>query len=153
MNAESGPPPAPTADTDLRGYLLGRWRLDRVISTPEGGELGTFTGSAEFTDVRPALLRYREEGELRFGTHVGPAYRTLWYRTTGAATAEVTFDHGGFFHTVDLRGPRWNAEHLCVADLYRVEYLVRDENTWAQRWRVTGPAKNHVIATDYHRGG
>ncbi|WP_443098124.1 DUF6314 family protein [Actinoalloteichus sp. AHMU CJ021] len=24
---------------------------------------------------------------------------------------------------------------------------------WAQRWRVTGPAKNHVIATDYHRGG
>ena len=68
------PPPRTIAIPDTLAFLRGRWRLERRLSDHRSGVCGTFTGDAEFAATDdPAVLRYVERGELRFGGHAGPA--------------------------------------------------------------------------------
>ncbi|MEU6132980.1 DUF6314 family protein [Saccharopolyspora sp. NPDC047091] len=135
---------------DLARYLTGRWVLRRDIVDDAGARLGGFAGEAVFTADAGELV-YRETGELELGAHRGPAHRTLHYRLADPATAAVHFDHGGFFHDLDLRSGRWLVEHPCRADLYRGEFAVHGPDSWWQRWHVAGPAKHHVLTTDFSR--
>ncbi|OZM71792.1 hypothetical protein CFN78_18360 [Amycolatopsis antarctica] len=137
--------------TDLESYLGGHWRIDRVIVDAAGAPAGGFTGHAAITPEGDGVLRYRERGTLRLGTHTGEASRTLRYEVTGPGRADVRFEHGGFFHAVDLREGRWRTEHPCAADLYRVAYRVLGPGQWSQEWTVSGPAKDHTIRSAFHR--
>jgi hypothetical protein len=136
---------------DLAAYFGGEWRLDREIRTADGDPAGEVTGTATFTEADGVLV-YHEEGELRLGGYTGPVTRALHYRPAGAGRASVHFDHGGFFHDLDLRDGHWTADHPCRADFYRGEYRVADAAHWRQRWAVRGPAKDHVIVTRFSRG-
>ncbi|MFC4082121.1 DUF6314 family protein [Amycolatopsis samaneae] len=135
---------------DLAAYFTGTWRLTRDIVTTGGGDAGAVTGTATFTPAEDVLV-YVEEGELRLGGYVGPMSRTLHYRLTGLDRAEVHFDHGGFFHDLDLGAGRWSTDHPCRADRYHGEFRVLDDARWQQEWTVTGPAKDHVILTRFVR--
>ena len=135
---------------DLTGYFAGEWRLDREILTADGEPAGEVAGTATFTEADGALV-YFEEGQLRLGGYTGPVSRTLHYRPVGPGRAAVHFDHGGFFHDVDLREGRWSAEHPCRADFYRGEYRVLDAGRWRQEWAVRGPAKDHLIVSRFSR--
>lgn len=135
---------------DLTGYLAGTWRLHREIHDPDGAPLGTFTGTATFTP-READLDYVERGTLSLGGYSGPAHRALRYHVTGPGQAAVHFDHGGFFHDLDLRDGLWRAEHPCSADLYRGEFHIQGPDRWIQHWSVSGPTKNHALTTTYLR--
>lgn len=141
---------APVPAPDLAEYFAGRWVLRRDIADDAGARLGGFAGEAEFTAGSGELV-YRETGELELGDHRGPAQRTLHYRLLDPATASVHFDHGGYFHDLDLRSGRWRVEHPCRADLYRGEYAVHGPGSWWQRWHVAGPAKAHVLTTEFTR--
>lgn len=136
--------------TDLPGYLTGRWRLDREIHEPDGTPIGTFTGTATFT-ADGEVLDYAESGTLATGGYSGPAHRALRYHVTGPGQAEVYFDYGEFFHDLDLRHGAWRTDHPCSADLYRGEFHTHDADRWTQAWTVSGPTKNHVLRTTYHR--
>jgi hypothetical protein len=135
---------------DLAAYFGGAWRLDREIRTADGAPAGEVAGTATFTEVDGVLV-YHEEGELRLGGHTGPVTRTLHYRPVGPGRASVHFDHGGFFHDLDLREGRWTADHPCRADRYRGEFRVTGAAHWRQEWTVRGPAKDHVIVTRFSR--
>lgn len=135
---------------DLADYLTGRWQLDREIVGDAGEMIGTFTGSATVAPQDDVLV-FHEEGTLAFGTHSGPAERTLHYRVTGAGRAAVHFTHGGFFHGVDLRDGSCSTNHPCRDDLYSGEYLVLGPDEWRLTWTVVGPAKDHVIRSDFRR--
>ncbi|SFB56027.1 hypothetical protein SAMN05216266_11988 [Amycolatopsis marina] len=135
---------------ELAGFLAGNWLVEREIATAADIRIGTFHGTVVVEAVDGELV-YREEGVLDLGTHRGPATRVLRYRPTGAARADVHFEHGGYFHDVDLCTGRWQVEHPCRADHYLGEYRVFGSTHWQQRWQVTGPAKDHTIVTDFRR--
>jgi hypothetical protein len=93
-------------------------------------------------DPGPELC-YLETGELRFGTHTGPATRTLRYQGRPDGTVDVRFVDGHLFYRLDLRSGRCVAVHQCRADRYEITYLVLSENAMEERWRVQGPGKDY----------
>jgi hypothetical protein len=139
--------------SDLAGFLLGDWRLDRsVLDTSGRGLDGHFRGVARFTldDHTPGLLRYVEHGALRLGSHRGPASRRLTYHVHGA-WARVTFDDGRYFHDLDLREGVWEVEHPCGDDRYHGRFEVDDIRRWRHQWTVNGPHKHQLLLTVLER--
>jgi hypothetical protein len=139
--------------SDLAGFLLGSWRLDREVGdASRGGLTGHFSGVARFTldGHVPRLLRYVEHGTLRLGAHRGPASRRLNYHVEGA-WARVTFDDGRHFHDLDLREGVWEVEHACGDDRYDGRFEVDDAHRWRQQWTVSGPHKQQLIRTVLER--
>ncbi len=94
------------------------------------------------TPSTPAL-RYLETGELRFGTHTGPATRALRYQGRPDGTVDVRFADGHLFYRLDLRSGRCVAVHQCRADRYEITYLALSENAMEERWQVRGPGKDY----------
>jgi Family of unknown function (DUF6314) len=140
---------------DTLAFLRGRWRLERRLDDRRAGVCGTFTGDAEFAATDdPAVLRYTEDGELRFGGHTGPARRVLLFRALPDGAADVRFADGRGFYVLDLRSGQWSARHGCGADEYTVSYLVRAPGLLEERWHVVGPRKAYeTVATLRRRPG
>ena len=157
---------------DTLGFLAGGWRLNRSLTDHLSGVSGVFSGTADFGPVasggtapfgppgsgnaaawpadRPGALSYLEEGELRFGTHAGPATRSLtWLGVAGAA--DVRFPGGRPFCLVDLRAGSWNGDHPCHPDSYLISYRVLGPDQFEERWRVRGPAKDYDAAATFTR--
>jgi hypothetical protein len=80
---------------------------------------------------------------LRFGTHTGPATRTLCYQGRPDGTVDVRFADGHLFYRLDLRSGHCVAVHQCRADRYEITYLVLSENAMEERWQVQGPGKDY----------
>lgn len=135
---------------DLRSFLAGAWRLERVIDDARLRLAGAMTGSAVFAPDG-ALLRYREAGELRFGPYRGAASQTYLYRFVALHRAEVLLADGRFFHRLDLSAGSTAVTHHCAADLYRGRIDVVSPDEWAMNWRVDGPRKQQRIVTRLRR--
>jgi hypothetical protein len=139
-------PTIPVPDT--LAFLRGWWRLERRLDDHRSGARGTFTGDAEFAATDdPAVLRYEERGELRFGGHTGPARRALMFRGLPDGAVDVRFADGRAFYVLDLRSGRWTARHGCGADDYVVSYFVPAAGVLEERWYVTGPSKAYETVT------
>jgi hypothetical protein len=141
--------------SDTLAFAAGHWRIERVLADHRSGTQGRFTGEAVLSEPVPgepdapgAALRYLETGELRFGTHSGPATRTLDYQGRTDGTVDVRFADGHLFYRLDLRSGRCEAVHQCRADRYEITYLVLSEDVMEEHWRVQGPGKDYrAIAT------
>jgi hypothetical protein len=133
-------------------YLCGDWDVVREISDYRGGQEGWFRGHARF---RPSgdgqVLRYTEDGELEFGSHRGPASRTLIYASRPDGTADVRFADGREFYQLDLREGSWQAEHPCRADQYTVTVTRLTADSFTETWHVAGPGKDYELRTSYRR--
>jgi hypothetical protein len=143
---------------DHRSGTQGRFTGSATLSEPVPGEpvpgepvLGSAAlsepalgeaGDPGLAPSRPALC-YLETGELRFGTHTGPATRTLRYQGRPDGTVDVRFTGGHLFYRLDLRSGRCEAVHQCRADRYEITYLVLSENAMEERWQVQGPGKDY----------
>jgi len=130
-------------------FLRGRWRVRRRMVDHRSGAEGEFAGSAEFTDD----LSYREDGELRFGGHRGPATRSLRYVDLGGGGFDVKFADGRDFYRLDLEDGGWSAEHACVADTYVVTGRITGPDSFTEHWHATGPAKDYELSAEYRRAG
>jgi Family of unknown function (DUF6314) len=159
----SRPPAADAGGAVLRPapntarFLLGGWNVVREIRDHRSGETGSFRGTARL-EPEPGgnagiALSYRELGELTFGGHHGPATRSLSYRERPDGAADVRFNDGRPFYHLDLRAGHCQAEHLCGADRYLVSVRVLSDDSFAEMWRVTGPAKDYEMTTTYVRAG
>jgi hypothetical protein len=139
-------PPGATLD-----FVRGRWRVDRLLADFRSGQRGTFAGSAAFARIDGGAaegeLEYREQGELRFGAHLGPASRSLLYRPVPDGLAEVLFADRRPFYRLDLRSGCWQAEHPCNRDLYAVTIRVLGPDCFTEHWRTSGPGKDYEITT------
>ena len=120
----------------------GRWTVSRQI-TPARDPAGTFTGTATWTRTENGLA-YHETGELRVGTHppMQAERRYLW-----RPDLTVWFDDGRFFHQVPATGGA--TSHWCDPDQYDVTYDFDGWPTFRVIWRVTGPAKDYVMVSEY----
>jgi hypothetical protein len=147
------PPPVTRLGAGTLAFLRGSWHLDRVLDDRRQGVSGTFSGEAQFAPAGdPAVLRYCERGQLTFGGHCGPAWRSLLYRGLPGGAADVRFADGREFYRLDLASGRWRAKHVCAGrDDYVVTFLVVTADLLEERWRVTGPGKDYVSLTMFRR--
>jgi hypothetical protein len=133
-------------------FLRGDWDVERRISDRRAVRDGVFCGTARF---RPAAdgqaLEYTEDGELRFGSHCGPARRSLIYRGCADGAADVRFADGREFYRLDLRSGTWPADHPCRADRYHVTVTRLSPDSFTETWQVAGPDKDYELETTYRR--
>jgi hypothetical protein len=137
-------------------FLSGDWNVVRRINDHSSGQVGSFRGTASFrpcAESRPRTLVYTESGELRLGSHRGPAGRRLLVLDPGDGTVDVQFADGREFYRLDLRLGACAAEHPCRADQYDVTVTRLSADSYAETWRVTGPAKDYELQTTYTRTG
>jgi hypothetical protein len=138
-------------------YLLGRWQVERRLADFTGAGTGTFTGQASWTPVESgtgaagAALAYREDGELVWRGHRGPAYRELLYGAGPDGTADVRFADGRPFYRLDPRDGRWTAGHDCGPDRYEVTGELTGPDTLTERWHARGPDTDYEIITTLTR--
>ena len=85
---------------DLRGFLLGRWSVQRAIN----GDGGAFAGLATFAADGAGALSWHELGRLRLGLYRGEARRRYRIEPEGEERWTVRFEDGRSFHPLDLRG-------------------------------------------------
>jgi hypothetical protein len=140
---------------EVLAFLAGSWRVERSVRDLASGDEGRFHGTTVFSPCEGGALLHRESGTFTWQGVARPAERTLRFLpgAADAGTADVRFADGRPFHDLDLTTGHWVADHPCAADLYRGEFTVRDADRWRTVWRVRGPAKDLVLATDYARVG
>lgn len=125
----------------------------RQISDHRAGLDGWFRGQARFLPAADdQMLQYHEDGELQFGSHRGPAVRSLIYCGRPDGAADVRFADGREFYLLDLRSGLSQAEHLCRADKYLVTVTRLGPDKFTESWRVVGPDKDYGLHTTYVRG-
>ena len=96
-------------------------------------------------------LEYTEHGELAFGTHQGPAFRSLVYTGRADGAADVRFADGRPFFRLDLRTGHCQAEHPCKTDQYLVTVTRQGRDCFTERWQVAGPEKDYEMTATYTR--
>lgn len=143
-----GRQPWPVAQ--LRPFLTGAWAIRRSVIDSQSGIRGTYTGVAEFTALKNDL-RYRELGELSFGSYRGVSHRDLLFAFQENGCAEVLFADGRPFHTLDLRSGTDRVTHLCGSDAYYGCFKAIDSNSLCVDWLIKGPRKNQRLSTCYTR--
>jgi Family of unknown function (DUF6314) len=161
---------ATASDDDTLGFLAGEWNVLRWISDHRTGTDGEFRGRASFRprpeadsspdhgspdhgSVNHGALEYIEHGELAFGAHQGPAFRSLIYSGRADGAADVWFADGRPFFRLDLRTGHCQAEHPCNADQYLVTVTRQGEDCFTGSWQVAGPEKDYEMTATYTRRG
>ena len=137
--------------------MAGRWRAERLITDYRSGITGVFIGTASFTRLGdpadPGALAYREDGELVYGRHRGPASRSLLYLPAANGAMAVQFADGRDFYALDLRSGTCQAEHPCGQDSYYVTVRLLGPDAYTEHWRVTGRGKDYLMTTTLTRIG
>lgn len=139
------------------GYLRGQWSLTRLITDHRLGQVGRFVGQASFVpspgEASGVRLDYREHGELSFGGHRGPAWRSLILQAAPDGTVDVLFADGREFYRLDLRTGDWRAEHPCNEDRYLVTVRVLSADQFTESWQARGPDKDYDMTATLIRTG
>jgi len=140
---------------DLKAYFSGHWTLSRTMNDLKLNMPGAMEGLAsfslaEFEDGLSGLL-YHENGELRFGDYREDVNRSYQYIIREPRSADIRFDDRRFFYHLDLTSGRCLMEHQCGDDMYRGRIRVDNEDVWRISWFISGPRKEIVLDTRYHR--
>jgi hypothetical protein len=131
---------------DTFSFLLGQWSLERSLTDHRSGTDGRFEGQVTVAgglSGRDRRARYHETGTMRFGTHQGPASRSLELVRLESTVVMVHFADGKPFVELDLRGGTWRSSHPCREDSYEILTVVRSPGEVEERWRVRGPTKDY----------
>jgi hypothetical protein len=137
--------------SSLAAYLLGTWRVKRLIHDRRCAAVGRLAGSAQFTPC-DAGIGWREDGCLRFGGYEGSVSQAYLLTDLQGEAAAVRFAGGRFFYRLDLAEGRGYAVHECAPDRYVGRYWRVGADCWRLAWRITGPRKDLLVATRYTRG-
>ena len=135
--------------------FIGRWSITRRIQDNLDGSVSSFFGEANIKKSG-RHFRYEEKGKLSLGDQVTlNAKQSYFWRPVGYSVFNIFFSNGDFFHKLDLgmaaKSAGYLAEHLCIADLYKVQYSFVQFPDWQTVWRVTGPKKKYHIHNYFKR--
>jgi hypothetical protein len=135
---------------DTLGFLLGEWRLDRVINDYRGAVRASFHGVATVTTGWQGGC-YLEISEMCTGAYRGPARRVLRYVTFDDMTLRLSFSDGRPFVDLDLRSGIWWATHPCGEDTHELTTVVLSDDVVEERWHVVGPLTHYAATTTLTR--
>lgn len=145
---------------DTLSFLQGRWTLARDLTDHRSGTDGRFEGSVLIAEARPGQnppfgprARYDEEGTLHFGSHVGPASRTLDLVRLESAVVMLYLADGTPFVDLDLRSGSWRSVHICRDDHHEIVTVARSIGEVEERWRVRGPTTDYDAVAILRRVG
>lgn len=130
--------------------LAGAWSIERVVRDLADGRDAAFSGLARIVSDGDGLT-WTEEGHLVTAGHAGRARRAMRIVPAGDGGWEVLFEDGRPFHPLDLTGGDCTVVHPCGRDRYDGNYRMDGADLLLVRWRVTGPAKNLDIRSEYRR--
>lgn len=138
---------------DLRRYLAGRWRVERLAEDRRSDARHRMTGTVDFTPDGDALA-YHEAVTWTLDGQTFNAERRYRYAFPDPAaplTAEVSFPDGAPFHALDLAQGACTVAHACPPDRYDGHYRLLDRDRFQLRWCVTGPRKDLILTTLFQR--
>ena len=134
---------------DTFDYLVGHWRLLRVLDDHLGSSSGRFEGVASLhLDEGPRQGWYLEQGRFTVRAGETSASRRLHYLACDDGSVQVHFADGRSFYRLDLGAGHQRALHLCGEDRYEIETVVLSPSRFEERWRARGPKKGYdAVAT------
>lgn len=136
---------------NLKAFLLGSWKVDRIIIDRARALTGGLQGQAIFTPSAGGLL-YQEHGTLTLGEHRGRAEHSYLYDfPEGDGQASVRFRDGRAFYDLDLARGQQRVCHACHPDLYEGLFIALSSAAWRSEWKVIGPRKDYDLLTTYTR--
>lgn len=134
----------------LASYFVGKWGFSRQIIDKKTGQKARVEGVSHFSGEDKTLI-YAETGTMEYGAYQGIVTQNYIYEFTGPLKADVLFPDHRLFHKLDLKTGEKSVEHWCAPDQYNGHYRLRDPVNWSLSWKITGPRKNSIISTTYHR--
>jgi len=140
---------------NLYHYLAHYWYFQRRVIHQYTSQVAYIDGTASWqntdeSDTVQSLL-YHETGVIRLENYTGTATQTYRYAFPSHTVAEVYFNDGHFFYTLDLTTSHCKIQHLCREDVYHGVFDAISETTYQQIWRVTGPRKDYTSRTTFSR--
>lgn len=135
---------------DLRAYLVGAWRVERLFTDRQTGKRNEFAGSATFTSVDDSLL-YEEQILTVLDDYEGISTQSYRYTFADTDCADVSFGDGRAFHSLSLTSGICHVQHDCEPDTYDGVFRSVTEHEWRVRWKVIGPRKHYFLESRYIR--
>ena len=135
---------------NLKKFLHGNWDFVRQIDDKYGASSGEMKGHAEISPEGDHYL-YQEEGTLETTAYQGSFHRSYIYKFDGEDVVKLYFLDGKFFHDLILKKEGWDVEHVCGEDRYVGHFEQIDDNSWRARWEISGPRKDVILNTVFHR--
>ena len=140
---------------ELQPYLIHTWTFKRAITHHLTGQTVTVEGHVTWQPQCDAerlnCFSYLEQGKIQIGDYVAAVSQT--YRTTfpTPVVADIYFNDGRFFYTLDLSTGECDIHHLCGQDTYQGHVAVVSETEHHYVWRVNGPRKDYTSNTAFCR--
>jgi hypothetical protein len=124
--------------------FLGTWSVRRKIVDYRSGGIFSFEGKAVLTNTS-----FEEQGQIDYGDSIFSAERAYKIQADGDSIS-VLFPNGARF--IELGSAVSQAVyHYCGQDTYIGRFYFRGRETWAERWRVSGPRKHYASLAHYRR--
>ena len=143
---------------DTLGFLLGSWRVARIIDDRRERREVTFDGTATIAELPSSaaspsqrMARFEESGDVALDNYRGPSRRSLLYVQRAGEPTRIDFADGRPFADIDLADGYWATTHQCGLDLYQIAFTIIADEVLSERWQVSGPAKDYVAVTTLTR--
>lgn len=154
----------PTSGRDFQQFLLGVWRIRRLLTFQAGGYSGHFEGDArvEVLPDKPQTLLYQENGVFSStdGSKVIEARQQYAFDCSQWPIQVLFVDQlttplklGGHFVDLCFKEDQTECEfsHLCGSDTYSGTWRVLNADAFRWSWRIEGPRKDGEISSFYSR--
>jgi len=135
---------------NLEKYFVGSWRLERkIIDLRQQKQMGLL-GRAELKQSE-GIYKFFETGDLDTGQGVFKATQEYFWQFIGPDNIHINFTDDRLLVSLKFTNNIANGYHFCSPDQYDCDFEILDNNSYASKWRVIGPAKNYQINNLYLR--
>ena len=131
----------------LFNSLPGTWSLERVIQ--DGARHGMFNGECVFSWLDDARLLCEESGTMNLGGHSNAASRSYIYELRDNKIIILYNDphrKDEVLHELDFDDDnRARHCHVCVNDVYELEFSLSQDGRIHMDYTVKGPQKDYTL--------
>lgn len=156
-----------TTSQRIYEILRGSWIFTRTFAVNKKmagmSDSDTVNGVADFQEVKPGILNYKEQGQWLTQNKVFPITKEYQYRYDNEKDiVNVYFLQQSLeprlFHQITLKAPdaksstiEASGEHQCAADNYKAHYLFTGNEQFTLFYYVKGPHKDYISKTVFKR--
>ena len=134
--------------------LIGKWKIQREISAPDGTSKGKMWGSGTFDIYEGNQLLYQEQ-LFHETEHENLLTATKFYRYHFAqGQVSIHFyqeEEGRLFMTLPISDGELKGYAKCKDDGYFLRWNWVNPNAFLTRYQITGPKKNTIIESEFKR--